>query len=48
MPTIIPIPGGTTVDKLVQNMGGVQVLSDEELAEVDAILKEHTVAGPRY
>ncbi|KAJ5131948.1 hypothetical protein N7448_006106 [Penicillium atrosanguineum] len=48
MPTIIPIPGGTTVDKLVQNMGGVQVLSDEELAEVDAILKRHTVAGPRY
>lgn len=48
MPTIIPIPGGTTVDKLVQNMGGVQVLSDEELAEVDALLKEHTVAGPRY
>ena len=48
MPTIIPIPGGTTVDKLVQNMGGVQVLSDEELAEVDAILKDHTVAGPRY
>ncbi|KAJ5212508.1 uncharacterized protein N7498_004154 [Penicillium cinerascens] len=48
MPTIIPIPGGTTVDKVVQNMSGVQVLSDEELAEVDAILKQHTVAGPRY
>lgn len=48
MPTIIPIPGGTTVDKVAQNMSGVQALSDEELAEVDAILKEHTVAGPRY
>ncbi|KAJ5794177.1 hypothetical protein N7457_000776 [Penicillium paradoxum] len=48
MPTIIPIPGGTTKDKVVQNMGGTQVLSDSELAEIDAILKEHTVAGPRY
>lgn len=48
MPTIIPIPGGTTTDKVVQNMTGVKLLSDEELAEIDAILKEHTVAGPRY
>ncbi|KAJ5482193.1 hypothetical protein N7475_001005 [Penicillium sp. IBT 31633x] len=48
MPTIIPIPGGTTKDKVVQNMGGTQVLSDSELAEIDAILEENTVAGPRY
>lgn len=48
MPTIIPIPGGTTVDKLVQNMTGVDKLTDEEMAEIDAILKRHTVAGPRY
>ncbi|KAK5806268.1 hypothetical protein VI817_000526 [Penicillium citrinum] len=48
MPTIIPIPGGTTVDKVVQNMVGVKLLSDEELAEIDTLLKEHTVAGPRY
>jgi pyridoxine 4-dehydrogenase len=48
MPTIIPIPGGTTTDKVVQNMVGVKLLSDEELAEIEAILKEHTVAGPRY
>jgi pyridoxine 4-dehydrogenase len=48
MPTIIPIPGGTTVDKLVQNMTGVDKLTDEEMAEIDAILKQHTVAGPRY
>lgn len=48
MPTIIPIPGGTTVDKVVQNMDGPKLLSDEELAEIDAILKEHTVAGARY
>lgn len=48
MPTIIPIPGGTTVDKLVQNMSGVDKLTDEEMAEIGAILKQHTVAGPRY
>jgi pyridoxine 4-dehydrogenase len=48
MPTIIPIPGGTTKDKVVQNMGGPQVLTDAELAEIDALLKVHTVAGPRY
>ena len=48
MPTIIPIPGGTTIDKVVQNMVGVKLLSDEELAEIDVLLKEHTVAGPRY
>ena len=48
MPTIIPIPGGTTKEKVIQNMGGAQVLSDAELAEIDAILKENTVAGARY
>ncbi|KAJ5698533.1 pyridoxal reductase (AKR8) [Penicillium macrosclerotiorum] len=48
MPTIIPIPGGTTTDKVVQNMVGVKLLTEDELAEVDAILKKHTVAGPRY
>ena len=48
MPTIIPIPGGTTVDKVVQNMTGPQLLSDEELAEVDAILQGNPIAGRRY
>ncbi|CAG7949884.1 unnamed protein product [Penicillium salamii] len=48
MPTIIPIPGGTTKDKVIQNMGGAQVLSDSELAEIDAILKGNIVAGGRY
>jgi pyridoxine 4-dehydrogenase len=48
MPTIIPIPGGTTKDKVVQNMGGAQVLTDSEMAEIEAILEEHTVSGARY
>ncbi|KAA8652118.1 hypothetical protein EYZ11_005340 [Aspergillus tanneri] len=48
MPTFIPIPGGTTVDKVTQNMQGVPRLSDAELAEIDAILKQHEVVGNRY
>ncbi|KAJ5951113.1 uncharacterized protein N7479_009526 [Penicillium vulpinum] len=48
MPTIIPIPGGTTKDKVVQNMGGAQTLTESEMAEIDAILEEHTVSGTRY
>ena len=48
MPTIIPIPGGTTKDKVVQNMGGAQALTDSEMAEIEAILEEHTVSGARY
>ncbi|KGO78105.1 Aldo/keto reductase [Penicillium italicum] len=48
MPTIIPIPGGTTKDKVVQNMGGAQALTDSEMAEIEAILEEHPVSGPRY
>lgn len=47
-PTIIPIPGGTTKDKVIQNMGGAQVLTEAELAEIDAILKENPVVGARY
>lgn len=48
MPTIIPIPGGTTIDKVTQNMQGVPRLPDAELAEVDAILKQNAVVGARY
>ena len=48
MPTIIPIPGGTTKDKVIQNMSGAQVLTDSEMAEIDAVLEEHTVSGARY
>jgi hypothetical protein len=29
-------------------MGGAQALTDSEMAEIDAILEEHTVSGPRY
>lgn len=48
LPTIIPIPGGTTKDKVIQNTQGTQTLSDEEFAEIDSILKGHVVQGTRY
>ncbi|OJJ49665.1 hypothetical protein ASPZODRAFT_149157 [Penicilliopsis zonata CBS 506.65] len=48
MPTMIPIPGATTKDRVTQNMRGVPVLSDADLAEIDAILKLHEVIGDRY
>ncbi|KAF7163650.1 hypothetical protein CNMCM5623_008456 [Aspergillus felis] len=48
MPTIIPIPGGTTSDKVTQNLQGVPRLSDAEMAELDRILKENEVRGARY
>jgi len=48
MPTIIPIPGGTTSDKVIQNTEGIQVLSDEDMGELDRILKGNDVIGTRY
>lgn len=48
MPTIIPIPGGTTSDKVTQNTEGIHVLSDEEMEEIDRILEGTDVVGSRY
>lgn len=48
MPTIIPIPGGTTTDKVTQNLQGVPRLTDEEMAEVQAILERNEIVGGRY
>ncbi|KAI9041599.1 aldo/keto reductase family protein [Aspergillus affinis] len=47
MPTIIPIPGGTTIDKITQNMQGVPRFSDAEMAEIDAIRKQNELVGAR-
>lgn len=44
---IIPIPSGTTVDKVSQNFRFVE-LSDTEMASIDNFLKEFTTAGGRY
>jgi pyridoxine 4-dehydrogenase len=48
LPTIIPIPGGTTKDKVTQNMQGVETLTDDEMADIDALLKKHEIKGTRY
>lgn len=48
MPTIIPIPGGSTKDKVTQNLNGVPRLSESEMAEIEGILKENGVVGKRY
>ena len=49
MPTIIPIPGATTVDRVIENgEAGAVELSEEEMAEIDEILAGFEVAGDRY
>jgi aryl-alcohol dehydrogenase-like predicted oxidoreductase len=46
---IIPIPGTSSPDHMVENARAAEVtLSDEVMAEVDAVVNRHTVAGPRY
>ncbi|KAI1198838.1 voltage-gated shaker-like K+ channel, subunit [Nemania serpens] len=47
MPTIIPIPGATTVERVDENCKLVD-LTDEEMARIDAVLATFTTAGERY
>lgn len=47
MPTIIPIPGSTTVARAEENSTLVDI-TDEEMSEIDAILAKFEVAGGRY
>ncbi|KAJ8108222.1 hypothetical protein ONZ43_g6491 [Nemania bipapillata] len=47
MPTIIPIPGATTVAKVDENSKVID-LTDEEMARIDAVLADFTPAGARY
>lgn len=47
MPTIIPIPGATTADRVEENSKLIDI-TDEEMAEIDAILEKFTPAGGRY
>lgn len=47
MPTIIPIPGATTAERVEEN-GKVVDISDEEMAQIDATLAKFTAAGERY
>jgi len=46
---IIPIPGTTRVDHLLDNLGATDVrLSTQTLAKLDALINQSTVAGSRY
>ncbi|RYP51240.1 hypothetical protein DL768_003399 [Monosporascus sp. mg162] len=47
MPTIIPIPGATTVACVEENMKEFDI-TDEEMAEIDTTLAKFTPAGNRY
>ncbi|KAF3769243.1 Aldo/keto reductase [Cryphonectria parasitica EP155] len=47
MPTIIPIPGATTVDRVNENSKLVD-LTDEDMAAVDEILDKMDIKGTRY
>lgn len=47
MPTIIPIPGATTAERVEENMVDVS-LDKEDLDEINSILKSTVVHGGRY
>lgn len=47
MPTIIPIPGATTTERVEENSKLIDI-SDAEMAEIDDILTKFTPAGGRY
>lgn len=46
-PEIIPIPGATTVARVQENANAT-ILTSEDVAAIDSILKEFEVAGDRY
>lgn len=49
MPTFIPIPGATTVDRVMENGRASDVeLNEEDIAEINQILAICEVAGDRY
>ncbi len=48
-PWIVPIPGTTNVQRLVENVGAVAVeITAEDLREIDSVVSMMTVHGARY
>lgn len=48
-PNILPIPGTTSVEHLLDDLGAVNVsLSAEQISRLDACIHQGNVAGPRY
>jgi len=49
MPVMIPIPGASTDKRVLENLASREVkLSEQDMADIDAILKNFTVSGNRY
>ncbi|KAF2182199.1 Aldo/keto reductase [Zopfia rhizophila CBS 207.26] len=47
LPQILPIPGATAEERVAENMKPAE-LSEEDMASIDAILKNFAVLGQRY
>ena len=47
LPTIVPIPGATKRDRVIENLGQI-TLEESELVEIDKILARIPVNGDRY
>lgn len=47
MPRTVPLPGATTVERVKENSERI-LLSDDELAAIDNILKKMPVQGNRW
>ncbi len=47
MPKIIPIPGASSIERIRENAVEVD-LSEEDMVEIERILKEFPVVGDRY
>ena len=48
-PHIVPIPGTTSLDHLQEDLGAAAVrLTPEQMTQVEALIGQHNVVGPRY
>ncbi|KAK5691182.1 hypothetical protein LTR97_011834 [Elasticomyces elasticus] len=47
MPTFIPIPGSTTVERVKENMVSIE-LSENDVKEIDGLLESVEISGDRY
>jgi pyridoxine 4-dehydrogenase len=47
MPEIIPIPGATTIERVIENSVKVDFI-EEEMKEIDSILASCEIIGDRY
>ncbi|EZG70564.1 aldo/keto reductase [Gregarina niphandrodes] len=47
-PSIIPIPSGSTIDKVERNFKTILPLTDEDIDNIHKLLDTHTIKGLRY